>query len=266
MAKFISYEKELLQIEGHSIFAESAQLGVGASLTPVKTVTGSVMRYAPEGPLRGSLSFTHYLTGSLHNFLNPLTAVEWTGEPLSGNLGGIAFQSGYIKSLQFSVSPFEPIAVESAMDIYGELEFLESGVSDGSMRNQRKLSHGAASYVAGDDIGINHKMTFDYSVSCDRNPVMLIGSGLPSRVTKENVQISMSVQGENIGNILKETGNEAILTAYIHDIYGDPEGAAMSEFSCTGQIINQNINVGDRNNLVGSINVIQDYQTGKAVT
>ena len=40
----------------------------------------------------------------------------------------------------------------------------------------------------------------------------------------------------------------------------------MSEFSCTGQIINQNINVGDRNNLVGSINVIQDYQTGKAVT
>ena len=120
MAKFISYEKALLQIEGHSIFAESAQLGVGASLTPAKTVTGSVMRYAPEGPLRGSLSFTHYLTGSLHDFLNPLTAVEWTGEPLSGNLGGIAFQSGYIKSLQFSVSPFEPIAVESVMDIYGE--------------------------------------------------------------------------------------------------------------------------------------------------
>ena len=35
MAKFIKYEKALLEIEGQSILAENAELGVEASLTPV---------------------------------------------------------------------------------------------------------------------------------------------------------------------------------------------------------------------------------------
>tara|TARA_Y100000310_G_scaffold114451_1_gene112944 strand:- start:1374 stop:2174 length:801 start_codon:yes stop_codon:yes gene_type:complete len=265
MPKFIEYEKALLQIEGHSIFAESAQLGVDVPLTPARSVTGSLIRYAADGPIRGTLTFTHYLTGVLHDFLNPLTAVEWTGEPLGGNFGGVQFSSGYIKGLEFSVAPFEPISVQSTMDIYGELTFLESGRSDAGMRNERQISHGAKSYVAGDNIGINNKLTFDYSVSCDRNPVMLIGSGLPSRVTKENVRINMTVRGENLGNVLLETGNAATLTANIYDAYGDPAGSALDTFVCTGQIFSQSLAGGDRNNLVGSISMSQDYLTGKAV-
>jgi len=66
MAKFIKYEKALLEIESHSILAESAELGVEASLTPIENITGSVMRYAADAPLKGTLSFSHYLTGSLH--------------------------------------------------------------------------------------------------------------------------------------------------------------------------------------------------------
>ena len=79
MAKFIKYEKALLEIEGHSILAESAELGVEASLTPIEDITGSVLRYIPSGPLRGTLSFTHYLNGPLHGFLDPLTNVERPG-------------------------------------------------------------------------------------------------------------------------------------------------------------------------------------------
>ena len=265
MGKFIEYEKALLEIEGHSIFAESAQLGAEGPLTPIKSITGGLMRYAPDGPVKGTLQFTHYLTGALHDFLNPLTAVEWTGEPLSGNLGGMTFKSGYIRELEFSVSPFEPISVRSSMDLYGELEFMESGKSDVDIRNRRALSHGAKSYLAGDELGINQKLSFSYSVSCSRNPEIVIGSGLPLRVTKENVRINMNIQGENLGRVLKETGNAATMTAYIYDVYGNPEDSALATFSCTGQVFSQNLSVANRNYMVGSISMAQDYSTGRAV-
>ena len=37
------------------------------------------------------------------------------------------------------------------------------------------IGHGLRSFLAGDDLGINKKMSFNYSISTDRNPVVLIG-------------------------------------------------------------------------------------------
>jgi len=267
MAKFIKYEKALLEIEGKSIFAEEATLGVEASVTPVENITGSVIRYAPTAPLRGTLEFTHYLTGALHEFLNPLTAVEWTGEPLQGSLGGIDFKSGYIKGLSFSVQPFEVIAVRSSMDIYGELSVAVSGKSDAAMRGTketpRAVGHGARTYGAGTDIGIDSHLGFNYSVTTDRNPVVPIGSGLPIRVTKKNTRISMSVRGEDLGKVLTTSGYEAALDIYIHDVYGGAGATAIGRFGCTGQAFSQNISVSANGYMAGEIAISQDYLTGK---
>ena len=267
MAKFIKYEKALLEIEGKSIFAEEATLGVEASVTPVENITGSVIRYAPTAPLRGTLDFTHYLTGTLHEFLNPLTAVEWTGEPLQGSLGGIDFKSGYIKELSFSVQPFAPIAIRSSMDIYGELSVAVSGQSDAAMRGTketpRAISHGARTYGAGTDVGLDNYLSFSYSVATDRNAVVPIGSGLPIRVTKENTRISMSVTGEDLGQVLTASGYEAALDIYVHDVYGAAGATAIGRFGCTGQVFSQSVSVAANGHMAGEISLAQDYLTGK---
>lgn len=269
MAKFIKYEKALLEIEGHSICAEDAQLGVETSLVPVENITGSVLRYATQGPIRGTLSFSHYLTGALPDFLNPLTTVEWTGEPLEGSLGGIEFKSGYIKELSFTVQPFQPIQVRSSLDIYGELATPVSGKSDTSMRGTastpRQIGHGARTYAAGTDIGINEKLGFSYSVSCARNPVLPIGSGLPVRVTKEDVQIGIKVQGENLGDVLTNTGYEATLDIYVHDVYAAAGATAIGRFGCTGQAFSQNVTVGNNGTMMGEVSIAQKYLTGRRV-
>ena len=267
MAKFIKYEKALLEIEGKSIFAENASLGVEAAVAPVENITGSVIRYAPTAPLKGTLEFTHYLTGAIHPFLNPLTTVEWTGEPLRGSLGGIEFSSGYIKGLSFSVNPFEPIAVRSSLDIYGELSAEVSGKSDSAMRGTREqprqIGHGARTYAAGTNIGVNNQLGFSYSVTTERHPVVPIGSGLPIRVTKENVTINMNVDGEDLGDVLTTTGYEATLDIYIHDVYGDAGATAIGRFGCTGQAFSQNVSVGTNGYMKGSIGISQIYLTGK---
>ncbi len=259
--KFIKYEKALLRIADQNIFAESAELGVEASLQPVNNITGSVIRYAPTSPVKGTLTFSHYCTGIFHNFLNPLTEIENTGEPLAGSLAGMSFSSGYIKSLSFSVSPYSPILFQSQLDIYGELEALpSSGMSDNSLRNETNLSHSLRSYMAGTDIGVNKKVSFDYSVSCDRKPVVMAGKDMPSRVTKENVRINLSIAGEDVGGAMSVTGNYAELNIQVFDTYGD---SAMAQFGCTGQIFNQNLSVTEGGYIDGTISVSQDYLTGR---
>tara|TARA_R100000458_G_scaffold54462_1_gene57596 strand:+ start:176 stop:973 length:798 start_codon:yes stop_codon:yes gene_type:complete len=259
--KFIKYEKALLKIADTNIMAESAELGVSASLQPVTHITGSVIRYAPTSPVKGTLSFSHYCTGSFHDFLNPLSAIEHTGEPLNGSLAGMTFSSGYIRSLSFSVAPFAPILFRSEMDIYGELSALDDdGDSDNDLRNELILGHSLRSYMAGTDVKVNKKVSFDYSVSCDRNPVVTVGNELPSRVSKENVRISLGIAGEDVGDAVSITGNYAALNINVFSTYGD---SSIATFGCTGQVFSQNLSVSEGGYIDGSISVSQEYLTGR---
>ena len=266
--KFIKYEKALLKVADTSIFAENARLSFDASLEPVTDVTGSIIRYAPQGPVKGYLNFSHYCTGDFHDFLNPLTAIEHTGEALSGSFAGMTFESGFIKSLSFSVAPFQPILFESEMDLYGSLGVLNNdGDSDAtfesysSIQEDVTIGHGLRSFLAGDNLKVNKQISFDYSVSTDRNPVVTIGNEVPYRVTKENVMINLSVKGEDFGNAISFTGNNAGVAINIYDVYGD---SALAEFGCTGQIYKNDISAAANGFMQGSLSISQEYLTGKA--
>jgi len=227
------------------------------------------LRYAPTSPIKGTLSFSHYCTGNFHDFLNPITAIEHTGEPFSGSFAGVVFGSGYIKSLSFDVQPFQPIIFQSEIDIYGELTQLEDSGGEDLARatgfegypENMQIGHGLRSYLAGDDIGINKQVSFSYSATAARNPVVTIGNELPYRVTKEDVMISMTVDGEDFGNILKYTGNNASLRIQVYDVYGS---SALAEFGCTGQIYSNNLSVSSDGYIQGDLSVSQEYLTGKA--
>lgn len=262
--KFIKYEKALLKIADTNIFAESAELSVQASLTPVTNITGSVIRYAPNGPVQGTLTFSHYCTGSFHDFLDPTSAVEHTGEPLAGSLAGFSFSSGYMKSLSFSVAPYAPILFKSSMDIYGELQLNDSEdleYADNTLRNQTGIGHGLRSYLAGTDLKINQKVSFNYSASCTRTPVVTVGNELPYRVAKRDVRINMDVAGEDIGDAVSITGNYAGSEIQVLDAYGN--NTPIATFGCTGQIYSQNLSVSEGGYIDGTISLSQEFLTGR---
>jgi hypothetical protein len=135
----------------------------------------------------------------------------------------------------------------------------------GTASTPTKIGHGARTYAAGTDIGIDEKLGFSYSVSCSRNPVLTLGSGLPVRVTKEDVQIGMQVQGEDLGKVLTNTGYEATLDIYIHDVYAAAGATAIGRFGCTGQAFSQNVSVGNNGTMAGEISIAQKYLTGRRV-
>jgi len=260
-SKFVPFENALVQINDQNIFAENATLGVQVDLTPVESIDGEVLRYASSSPVKGTFSFTHYMTGSLPSFLNPTNELS---EPLSGSFAGIVFASGYIKSMSFSVEPFSPVAINSQIDIYGELSQLEDvGHSNKNINLQTGLAHGQYSYLAGSDLGYSNTTSFSYSVTCSRNPVTVIGQELPYRVTKEDIIVNMSVKGEDLGNVLKPTGNNAVINVKLFDVYETSK--PLDTFSCTGQITNQNISAGNGGTLAGSMSISQTHLTGKSI-
>jgi hypothetical protein len=114
--------------------------------------------------------------------------------------------------------------------------------------------------MAGTDLGINKKVSFDYSVSCERSPVVTVGNELPSRVAKENVRINLGIAGEDVGGTMGITGNYAALNINIFSTYGD---SAIATFGCTGQVFSQNLAVTEGGYVDGSIAVSQEYMTGR---
>ena len=90
--------------------------------------------------------------------------------------------------------------------------------------------------------------------------MVTVGNELPSRVTKENVRINLSIAGEDVGDAIKSTGNYAELNINILDTYGT---SPLTTFGCSGQIFSQNLSVREGGYIDGTISVSQEYMTGR---
>ena len=251
---FLKYEDVLIQVAGESIFANQAAIKVSAPVEPVRLFDGSIHRYAPMEAAKGTLSFNHYLTGSLASFLD-VTGVSEAA--VAGSFGGLTFSKAYLTSLNFSVKPYAPILVSSSFDIYGSFSNSVSSSYREDLANCTKYSHAIKSFVGGVPSNMNHTLSFDYSMEAARNAVFLAGETTPTRVTKENININMSIAGDNIGTNINPGGTEANLTCSIYDVN---DSTPLQHFYCSGRITQQELNVRQEGYLNGNISVTQAYQ------
>lgn len=251
---FLKYEDVLIEVAGESVFAESASINVATNLEPARLTDGTIHRYAPLRGMVGGLSFSHYLTGSLASFLD-VTGVSEAA--VVGSFGGLTFGNAYLSSLSFSVEPYSPILVRSSFDFYGSLSNSVSSSYDADLA-KTKYSHAIKSFVAGTPSNINHTVSFEYSMEAKRNAVFLAGETTPTRVTKEGVDITMDIKGDNIGNNLTFYGEDVNLKCSIYDINDD--SSALQNFYCSGRINRQDMQVSPQGYLNGGISAIQAYQ------
>ena len=95
---FYSADNAKLLIDGKEILASTAQISLGANLSPNYSITQRHTNdYTAEGGVGGQLSFTYYLTGADY-FKTFITGQGETGierptediytNPISGNFGG----------------------------------------------------------------------------------------------------------------------------------------------------------------------------------
>lgn len=255
---FLKYEDVVITLGNDKVFADSAGINVEAPLAESRNVDGEIERYAPTNGLRGELSFECYMTGAIPDYLD-MTGVA-DSDTRAGTFGGLDFSDAYTRSYSLNVQPYQPVKINASMDFYSALtSSLSSNSTDPTSLGywKNRYAHGIRSYVAGTPSNINHTLSVSYSVSASRRPIYLIGETTPTRVTKEAVEINMTVQGDNIGDFMLITGNHAQLKCHMLDMN---KNKTLDKLTCSGQITRQELTVSSQNYLNGVISVRQVFQ------
>jgi len=246
MSKFIKYENLDFRINNSVFYSNSVSISLQSNIAPVLLSDGSLLRYAPENTVVGSLSSEFFLTGNIPSYIFPNSDSE---SPINCSFGGIAIENCYLKNMSFSVADYKPIVMKVDFDWFGRINSTNStlrlnSISSNSSRNVplTGLAHSNFSY-------------FSYSEQCDRLPFFEIGETIPFRVAKTNKIKNVSVEGNIVtkSNLTQIDGTNTYSELYIKDY----ENNLLNILNVSGKLENRSINIQSEGILQSNLSITQ---------
>jgi len=253
---FYTANNAKLKIDGNEIITANASISLNASLQPKYDYDQRNTRtFVANKGIGGKLSFSYYLTGEdyFKQFISgqgePIGIgddnVITYGSPISGNFGGLNFESGYLSSYSVNFSPNAPVMVNATVSFFDDLSThsdftpTETSAPDiDTILNCRNASvitgnHGwdpesqveNLDFIAG---------TYNYAIEV--NPVYLMGETKPSAVSYGVQNVNMNFELDNPTGFLPFSGCDAMISIQMKSRTTDLHNA--ETFTCSG-IINQ---------------------------
>lgn len=259
MSKYIKYENLDFRINNDIFYSTSVQLSLRSNISPVILSDGSLLRYAPESTVIGTLSTEFYLTGAMQSYLIPCADSE---SPVSASFAGVSIDNCYLKNMSFSVSDFNSISLNVEFDWYGQINTNNSTNNIRPFLTSRNsslsaISHANHSYIIdlNKAFGFDEIFSFSYSEQCDRVPFFENGKIIPFRVAKTNKQKTVSVDGNFFkqNNILNIDGNISSCDLYLKDF----DNNLLNQFNISGRIDSRSMNVGNDGILQSNLSITQ---------
>lgn len=263
MANFFNYRNVNFSIEDEKYYANKINLSAKSSVSAVILNDGTLLNYAPEGAVVGSLDIDFYLTGSIPSYLN----ITGTNESaISGKFANISITGLYAKSISFSVKPFNPILISANFDWYGNVDvanFEENTQADkNNVSVPNYIANSYKSYLNKQDIeGVNHIVEFSYEASCDRPAFFYVDEKIPFRVGKLNKNVSVSLSSDTLGELIDIDGKTAIGQVVIKDFYG----TNLNTFNISGVLTTQNYQVNEGQYMLASAQLTQTVVENKTL-
>ena len=224
--------------------------------------------YAAGGMVKGSLDITYYMNnGNIHTFadltglIDPKIYPQVNESRVTGSFGDYIFEDAHLRELSFSARPFEVIEANLSLDIYGKMEYRE-GLADSILNNygclreqQKSVPHAVNTKIIGTSgIGIDYPLSFEYSITAGRTPEVVVpingakseDGELPVRVSKDNIDIMINIEGEKLDPFLKISGQRADVTVRLSDIgftgdFTDNNQGLMKEFRLAGSLVHPDL-------------------------
>jgi hypothetical protein len=275
MANFLNYRNVDFKLNGQNFYATQVSLSAQASVEPVVLNDGTLLNYAPQGAVVGSLGCEFYLTGSLPSFLN-ITGTDETA--ITASFAGVSITGVYPKSISFSVEPFQPIVLSAEFDWYGNVKIEEFKEQSVAARNLKEVPNYIASafksYLKTDTIfesfssgptgpvdNVGNITSFSYNASSDRPAFYKIDEVVPFRVAKLNKTCEVSLSSNSLGKLISIDGKNANTTIFIKDFYGD----SLTSFAISGVLTNQSYEVSEGQYLLASASIQQTVTETKTL-
>lgn len=257
MSKFIKYENVDFKIENTIFYSSSVQIALKSNIQPVLLSDGTLLRYAPESSVVGSLSAEFYLNTALINSLFPLSNSEAS---FSCSFAGVSIDNCYINSLSFSVENFSPVLVTIDADWYGKINVnnnFKPKTLESRNSSFNEIAHANQSYIIEDDknkFGFTEIFNFNYSEKCSRIPFFELGESVPFRVMKADRQRNLEIKGNYINSeTLPDEGIDSEAVINLKSLTGN----LINTFYITGKINTQNISASQDGILESSISINQ---------
>ena len=261
---FYSADNAKLLIDGNEIVASTAQIALGTNLSPRYLINQRhTNEYFPSNGIGGNLSFSYYLTGTDY-FKSFITGQGETGiidpytdmytDPISGNFGGLYFESGYLTSYSVSFTPNSPALAQAnvAFFDYARGEFTPTyslAPRDTEILNFKRASVEGefASGVVSNFIGGT------YNYESEVKPIYLMNETVPSNVSFGPKTVNLNFEIDNPTGYLPVSGSRAKIVVELKS----SSLVTADSFGCSGVINSRNLATSPGDIVRQTINITQ---------
>lgn len=272
---FYTASNAKLQVNGNEILASNAQLSLGTSIQPSYNIKQrNTNDYSASNGIGGQLSFNYYITGRdyFKSFITGQGEVPIKeSQTLSGNFGGLTFDSGYLTSYSVNFSANSSVVANATVTFFDQLsgnfsstnEAAPDGTQVLNCRNvdvthyipiENSTTSGVATqpeeFVAG-----------TYNYVSEVKPVYLMNETKPSSVAFGPKVINMNFETDNPIGYLPVNGNEARISVDLKN----NEDAVVENFTCSGLLRQRDLASAVGDYIKQSINVTQSSTQGTTV-
>jgi len=223
---FYTANNSKIQVNGNEILASNAEISLQANLQPNYNIKQRhTESFSPTNGIGGTLSFNYYLTG-VDYFKSFITgqgeAPLKSSQVISGNFGGLNFDSGYLTSYSVNFSPNAPAIANASISFFDQL----NGQFVPTTEQNTLLSGSVEDFVAG-----------TYNYQSEVKPVYLMGETKPSSVSFGPKTVNMNFETDNPTGYLPVSGNTARISVDLKNI----AGTVVENFICSGVMRGRNL-------------------------
>lgn len=263
--------------------ANEANINFEASLEPRKYLgkTPITNDFAPTAALTAKVSLSWFpLVGENANVrgVSQTGVLALTGDFESGHqirIGNFLFKDCYLNSYSIQITPYQPIVFSADFNSYNVSEIEGSqftGMADAP--NLLKAAgtgayfdslHALAVGITGDLQPLpQSKKSVQISTSCSREPIYTVGFKTPERVFLKSVERTVTIDGENVGEIIDFNGSgdgssvSFRFSPFRYVVTGEsfnPRESYLFSIDVSGKVTSQSLTQQQGNSLNGSVTI-----------
>ena len=241
--------------------------------------------FSLTGPTEGKFSLTFFplIEKDAETVLNlqktnQLGFFNLTGNFINGHqikVSNFLLKKCYLQNYSIKINAYQPVSISANFISYDISAITGSTLTSGTLgetvaKNSQspyfESLHALTTVMGGSTTNIPEtKISIDINVDCNRTPIYTLGQKTPDSVVLNSIERTITIQGENVGQVIDITGASPGAT----DIYllplsalNTPNSVASSEnnvlkFDINGRIISQQLSV-SQNSMVNGRVVIKE--------
>jgi hypothetical protein len=263
-----------LKINNEEILASNAAISLGANLSPnyLMTQRHTQSQVAGNG-IGGTLTFSYYLTGKDY-FKTFITgqgerpdrgASELTTQKMSGNFGGLNFESGFLTSYSVNFNQNSPAIANATVNFFDSVrgEFVATNAQAPKGTEVLNISKAViesdfAAGVAEDGTSapfqVDNFIAGTYNYNSEVQPVYLMDQTIPSDVSFGTKVVNMNFEIDNPTGYLPISGSDAKISVNLKNTAAQ----TVENFTCSGVINTRNLSSAAGDYIKQTINVTQN--------